>query len=66
MAVRNSNLPSLIDMAHDRPLVLSKPAYINGRLYQPGEMVGLYTYAKSLSRTSVIARHGFGGAGARA
>lgn len=45
MAVRNSNLPSLIDVAHDRPLVLSKPAYINGQLYQPGEVVGIYDAA---------------------
>jgi len=41
----NNSLPSLIDVEHDRPLVLSKPAYINGQLYQPGEIVGIYDAA---------------------
>lgn len=42
MAVRNSNLPSLIDVAHDDPVVLAAAAYINGRRYERGEIVGIY------------------------
>lgn len=42
MAVRNTNLPSLIDVAHDDPVVLAAAAHINGRRYERGEIVGIY------------------------